>query len=166
MTIFDFNIKYEQLIEFALELVSDVPFFIKSKPAVGKSRGEILEFVDLEIKQPILIVNPNINIATSDAFQFINPREINFDLKSAVKNNGLDYSFLRTKIVNDFEPYVFSNYKEIKKIKEDMYIKGAEFALMSGSGSTVFGIFQDLESAENMQKSLPSDYFSVINYNS
>ena len=162
---FGFGFNFDQLVDLGLQLGSDVPFFIKSKPAIGKSRGEHLEFVDLEIKQPILIVNPHINISTKEAFQNIKPKEVDFDLKSAVLNGGLDFHFLRKNVINNFEPFVFSKYEEIRKLKEDMYINGAEFALMSGSGSTVYGIFQDIESAEKMKDLLPRDYYSVINYN-
>lgn len=156
------DLKYEQLSDLALGLGSDVPFFIKAKPAIGKSRGEILEFVELEIHEPILIVNPGVNIPTRDAFQNIKPVETEVDLKSAIKNNRLDFSFLRKNIVNDFESFVFSNYEEIKQIKESMYINGAEFSLMSGSGSTVYGIFPNYELAENVKNQLPKSHFCWI----
>lgn len=159
---FKLNLKYEQLIELGLQLGSDVPFFIKAKPAIGKSRGELLEFVDFEIDKPILIINPRINISTRDAFQNIHPSENNFDFKNAIKNNNLDYSFLRKYVLNDFEQFVFNNYEEIKLIKENMYINGAEFSLMSGSGSTVYGIFPDIESAEKTKMNLPKKYFGWI----
>jgi len=153
------NLKYEQLIELALQIGSDVPFFIKAKPAIGKSRGEILEFVDLEIDVPILIVNPRINISTHEAFQNINPKETLVDFKTAIKIGKLDFTFLRNKVINDFESYVFSKYEEIRNIKETMYINGAEFSLMSGSGSTVYGIFPNYESAEKTKSLMPNKYF-------
>ncbi len=156
------NLKYDQLIDIALQLGSDVPFFIKAKPAIGKSRGEILEFVELDIDNPILIVNPLINISTREAFQNIKPQEKIFDFKTAIKDGKLNFSVLRTQVVNDFEQFVFSKYDEIKSIKENMYINGAEFALMSGSGSTVYGIFSDLESAEKAKSSMPKKYFTWI----
>ncbi len=157
-----FDFKYEQLIELALQLGSDVPFFIKAKPAIGKSRGEALEFVNLEINEPILIVNPNINISTREAFRNIKPKESGIHLKSSIKEGKLDFTFLRQHIINDFEPYIFSNYEEMKEIKETMYLNGAEFALMSGSGSTVYGIFPELESAEKTKYLFPKKYFCWI----
>lgn len=156
------NLKYEQLLELGLQLGSDVPFFIKAKPAIGKSRGELLEFVDLEIDAPILIVNPSINISTREAFKNIQARETSFDFKSAIKNNLLDFSVLRKQVINDFEEYVFENYEEIRLIKENMYINGADFSLMSGSGSTVYGIFPDIESAEKVKSIMPKKYFCWI----
>lgn len=153
------NLKYDQLIELGLQLGSDVPFFIKAKPAIGKSRGEILEFVDLDIDKPILIVNPLINISTREAFQNIDPTEISFDFKTVIKEGKLDFTILRKSVINDFEPYVFSKYDEINNIKETMYINGAEFSLMSGSGSTVYGIFPDYESAEKTRSIMSDKYF-------
>ena len=157
------NLTFEQLVDVALQLGSDVPFFIKAKPAIGKSRGELLEFVDLDIPHPILIVNPRINISTKEAFQNIIPKETGFDFQSAVVNGKLDFSVLRKKVVNNFEENVFESYEVIRDIKETMYINGAEFSLMSGSGSTVFGIFPDMESAEKTKSLMPKKYFCSIN---
>jgi len=157
------NLTFEQLIDVALRLGSDVPFFIKAKPAIGKSRGELLEFIDLDITQPILIVNPRINISTKEAFQNIIPKETGFDFKSAIVNGKLNFSTLRRSVFNDFEESIFENHEEIREIKETMYINGAEYALMSGSGSTVFGIFPDMESVERTKSLMPRKYFCSIN---
>jgi 4-diphosphocytidyl-2-C-methyl-D-erythritol kinase len=108
------------------------------------------------------LVNPLINISTRDAFQNIKPDERSFDFKTVIKDGKPDFSILRTQVINDFEQFVFSKHSEIKEIKENMYINGAEFSLMSGSGSTVYGIFPDLESAEKAKSSLPKKYFTWI----
>jgi 4-diphosphocytidyl-2-C-methyl-D-erythritol kinase len=157
------NLNFDQLVDVALRLGSDVPFFIKAKPAIGKSRGELLEFVDLDITQPILIVNPRISISTKEAFQNIIPEETGFDFKSAIINGKLVFSVLRKNVFNDFEESIFRNHDEIKVIKETMYINGAEYSLMSGSGSTVFGIFPDMESAEKTKSLMPKKYICSIN---
>ncbi|NMB80305.1 MAG: 4-(cytidine 5'-diphospho)-2-C-methyl-D-erythritol kinase, partial [Ignavibacteria bacterium] len=65
---FNLNLNYEKLNSMALSLGSDVPFFIKAKPAIGKSRGEILEYIDLEINEYIVIVKSEINISTKEDF--------------------------------------------------------------------------------------------------
>lgn len=157
-----FDFKYEQLIDLALQLGSDVPFFVKAKPALGKSRGEQLEFVNLEINEPILIVNPKINISTREAFQNIVPKISEVNLRNVVKDGKPDFTFMRKYVTNDFEPVIFPKYEEIKIIKETMYINGAEFSLMSGSGSTVYGIFSDYESAERVSKIFPNNYYCKI----
>ncbi|MBI1939521.1 MAG: 4-(cytidine 5'-diphospho)-2-C-methyl-D-erythritol kinase [Ignavibacteriales bacterium] len=159
---FQLNLKYEQLLELALQLGSDVPFFIKARPAIGRSRGEILQLAALEINEPILIINPGINISTKEAFAKINPHERNFDFTSVIKNGTPDYSLLKEKVTNDFEEHVFELYPEIKRLKEILYTNGALFSLMSGSGSTVYGIFPDVESAERVKELLPKNYFCLI----
>ena len=156
------NLPFKELVNLALRLGSDVPFFVKAKPAIGKSRGEDLSFIDLEINKPILIVNPSIHISTSEAFQNIIPKENIFDYNKIGKIFSQDIKSLKREIQNDFEEYIFSKYPEIGKIKEMMYESGAELSLMSGSGSTVFGIFNSVTDAEMLQKYLPQNYYSFI----
>ena len=72
--LYELNLGENKLKEIALELGSDVPFFLKGKPAIGKSRGEDLSLLDLNIEHPILLVNPGINISTKEAFSQIIPR--------------------------------------------------------------------------------------------
>lgn len=163
--LFSLNIKYEKLLELALNLGSDVPFFIKSKPAIGKSRGEILEHVDFEIEKPILIVNPKINISTREAFSFVKPTNQEIDFNNFLKNYKINFNAYQKIIENDFEKYVFDKYPEIKNIKEKMYKNGALFSSMSGTGSTVYGIFLDVISIKNLLNELPKDYFVFISNN-
>lgn len=160
--LFQLNIKYEELVTLALFLGSDVPFFLKSKPAIGKSRGEILKHVELEIPKYIMLVNPLIHISTKEAFSKITPAQSNINYDEYFQNNVLDYTMLSKNIKNDFEESVFTKYPEIKNIKEIMLANGACLSLMSGSGSTVFGLFDDLSEAENVKKHLPGEYFTFI----
>ncbi len=161
--LFRIGLNYEQLIDIALQLGSDVPFFIKAKPSYGKSRGEILEPLPFEIRYPILIVNPGIHISTKEAFNNITPKENQIDLKEIFSKETIDYNLIREKVTNDFENYVFNKYPEIAEIKRIMYNNNALFALMSGSGSTVFGIFNNVKVAESVIDLLPNNYFCLIN---
>ena len=156
---FDLNFSYKKLLEIALTLGSDVPFFIRPKPAIAKSRGEILEFIDFELDKYILIINPGIHISTKEAFQNIVPvnEEINYN-KIELGTLG-DYANL---LKNDFEDYIFETYPEIKQIKETLYSTGAEFASMSGTGSTVYGLFSNDEEAEKAAEIFPGKYFKFI----
>ena len=162
--LFNLRIEYDTLLQLALELGSDVPFFLRAKPAVGRSRGEILSLVDLQIEKPILVVNPGIHISTKKAFEYIIPKPSGVNLKELVKNNSIDFNICKDVITNDFEKYVFTSYPEIGAIKESMYMDKAEFALMSGSGSTVYGIFNSLNDAEKARSRFPGDYFTFINH--
>ncbi len=159
---FHLELSYNKLIELALMLGSDVPFFVKAKPAIGASRGEILDHIDVEITEPILIVNPRINISTKEAFQKITPKKIELNFNQFIKGKKLDYELLKESLKNDFEQNVFEKYPEIKKIKTMMYECGALFSLMSGSGSSVYGMFSNLEDAEKTAASLPNNYFKFI----
>lgn len=157
------NLNYNELTELALNLGSDVPFFINPLPSFGKERGEILEQVNLEINKPILIINPAIHISTKWAYENIKPKHAPYNLKELVNESDI-FGALREKVKNDFEIPVFEKYPEIKLIKEKMYEFGAEFSLMSGSGSTVFGIFNSLEDAKICKNSFPESYNCFISY--
>lgn len=159
---FNLGMAKEIMVKYALELGSDVPFFIKAKPAIGESRGEILTEVDLEIKKPILIVNPGIHISTKEAFANILPAENEIDYKLIPQEKLKDYKSFKELFKNDFEDYVFKNYLEISDIKKTMYDSGAIFSLMSGSGSTVYGIFENYDEAEKAKNKFPSNYLSMI----
>jgi 4-diphosphocytidyl-2-C-methyl-D-erythritol kinase len=159
---FQLGIKYETLLQLSLELGSDVPFFLKAKPAVGTSRGEILNPIDFEIDKPMVIVNPGINISTKEAFQNITPNQTVTDFGSLIKEEKLLYESVRNNVKNDFEEFVFGKYSEIGKIKTEMYNHGALFALMSGSGSTVYGIFPNIDCAANAAIQLSDNPFVFI----
>ena len=159
--LFQLNIEYDSLLKLALKLGSDVPFFLKAKPAVGKSRGEILTLVDFELPCHIVIVNPGIHISTKEAFQHILPEPSNIVYENVFNTIR---SFIQNKdlIRNDFENYVFGNYSEIKKLKEMMLENEAVFSLMSGSGSTVFGLFENDNEAKTFTELIPKNYFTRI----
>lgn len=159
---FKLNLKHDQLIELALQLGSDVPFFIRTKPAIGTSRGEILEEIPVEISEPILIVNPGIKISTKEAFENIQPGENRFDYRSIINGTELFYEKMNSLVVNDFENYAFKKYPQLKNIKDQLIESGALFALMSGSGSTMFGIFKDVVQAKEAANKFPKYYYCWI----
>ncbi len=162
---FRLNLKYDKLLELALSLGSDVPFFLRAKPSIGKSRGEILKMIPLDIESPILLVNPGIHISTKEAFGNITPKKSPTDYEALdYGENGVKVTMFSEFFKNDFEEYVFSVYPEIKEIKETMLNCGADFSLMSGTGSTVYGIFPDLESAQKAYNNMNEDYFRFISH--
>ena len=147
------------LMEIALELGSDVPFFLNPISSLGTSRGEVLMPIDFKIDFPILLVNPGINVSTKDAFSNVLPMTNKFDYKNISDLNILKY---KSTICNDFEQSVFEQHPEIRMIKELMISKGAIFSLMSGTGSTVYGIFSTLKDAFKCKSYFPKTYFSFI----
>lgn len=160
--VYGLEIGYDKLYEIALQLGSDVPFFVKSKPAVGYSRGEILTQSNIIIDKIILIVNPGINISTKEAFYNITPSESTFNYEYFLKNEKIDYTYLDEVINNDFEDYAFSTHSKIKEIKDVLIESNSLFSRMSGTGSTVYGIFENTEEAHIASNNLPNDYFKFI----
>ena len=129
-----------QLINYASQLGSDCPFFLINKPCYATGRGEKLEAINIDLKNyKILIINPAIHIDTKWAFSRIVPRQRKISVKEIIAQ---PIETWKEQLQNDFETPVFKSYPEIKKIKEDMYSLGSEYASLSGSGSTVFGIFR------------------------
>lgn len=162
--LFHLKICHSDLISLALKLGSDVPFFIKAKPAIGTSRGEKLEQVELEIFEPILVVNPGIHISTKDAFSGIIPKPCSIDYKSFITDGKLNYDNCNSNMTNDFEKSVFEKHSKISELKTLLNNCGAIYSQMSGSGSTVYGIFKTLKNAESAKAKLPNEYLRVINH--
>ncbi len=156
--LFELNFETAKLKTLALNLGSDVPFFIYGKPCFTEGRGEIITPLSLKIPYPILLVNPNIHINTAWAFQNISPQMTKYSLRN-FKDEIVDINILFKKLTNDFEVPVFSAHPEIEKIKKEMNQHGAIYSQMSGSGSTLFGIFDDDSSMNYLQ-----NYFSKKGY--
>lgn len=145
---FKLKISQEKLIEYALQLGSDCPIFIINKPCYGTGRGEILEPIDVSINgKHLVLINPGIHVPTRDAFTSITPQHSQFDLRESIQKPILDW---KNYIANDFEKSIFPKYPAIAKIKETLYEQGALYASMSGSGSSVFGIFDEKRDLQNI----------------
>lgn len=160
--LFNLGYKKEELKRFGLQIGSDVPFFIHPYPSIGKGRGELLEEIDLELKGVIVVVNPGIHVATAAAYRACKPSKPGYDLSELNRLKVLDYNKLKQVVKNDFEKTVFPQFPAIGELKKSFYDHGAEFSLMSGSGSTVFGIFDDNKKAEAFTETLPPEYLVHI----
>jgi 4-diphosphocytidyl-2-C-methyl-D-erythritol kinase len=148
---FNLGLSTEQLLDLALQLGSDCPFFIINKPCMATGRGEVLE--PLELPQlssyTLVIVNPGIHVATSWAFGQITPGSNGHSIRETVSR---PVNTWKDGLVNVFEDPVIKAHPAVGAIKEQLYNKGAVYASMSGSGSTVFGLFTSepvLEFSEN-----------------
>jgi 4-diphosphocytidyl-2-C-methyl-D-erythritol kinase len=137
---FNLNLSHEQLIAHALQLGSDCPFFIKNKVCYATRRGEVLQEVQLDLSPyKIALVNPGILINTGWAFSQIQPKGNRTPVLEIIQQSIEKW---KDNLINDFEPAVFKQYPLIKEIKDKLYSQGAVYASMSGSGSSVYGIFQ------------------------
>jgi len=157
------GLSYQDLSELALELGSDVPYFLNPVPSYAESRGEKLSQLNLEFPYPILIVNSRIKIDTAWAFKKIKPSNPVRNLREIFQQGLPDFNTLNTNIKNDFEEIVFGEYPELKQIKDELYNQGAEFALMSGTGSTIYGIFSNLQKAYWAEEYFKQKYFTFLN---
>ncbi|MDQ6903656.1 MAG: 4-(cytidine 5'-diphospho)-2-C-methyl-D-erythritol kinase [Bacteroidota bacterium] len=136
---FNLEIPGGKLYVYALQLGSDCPFFLLNKPCFGTSRGEILEPISLSLSgYKIILIYPALHINTSAAFAVIKPR---IPAKNVRQIVAQPIETWKNELHNDFENFVFENYPQVKEIKDELYGAGAVYASMSGSGSTVFGIF-------------------------
>ncbi|HSQ43470.1 MAG TPA: 4-(cytidine 5'-diphospho)-2-C-methyl-D-erythritol kinase [Ginsengibacter sp.] len=139
-TKFNLVIPPNKMFDYALQLGSDCSFFLLNKPCLASGRGEVLEPISLNLSgHKILLVNPGIHISTAEAFKKIIPAIPAKKIKDIILQ---PIETWEKELGNDFENYVFERYPQVKKIKEDLYQKGAVYAAMSGSGSTIFGIFK------------------------
>lgn len=137
---FELGLNKAKLAEYALQLGSDCPFFIYNEPSYATGRGELLQPISLDLSPyTIQIICPEVHITTADAFRDIKPKPAAFDL---LKINELDLKDWPQHIFNDFETTVFAAHPELGAIKEQLYAQGALYAAMSGTGSTVYGIFE------------------------
>lgn len=161
--LFNLKLSYNDLFECALKIGSDVPYFLNPVPAYAQSRGEILFPLNLEIPYPILIVNPGINISTKWAFSLIIPKISQNKLAELFKNSSPDFELIKSYVKNDFEQIVFKEYPQIRRIKAELLETGAEFALMSGTGSSVYGIFANLQKAYWAEDYFRQNYFTYLN---
>lgn len=147
-----FNLKIEEnkdkILELALSLGSDVPFFLVMKPCYASGRGEKIKILqNFKIDCQILVVNPNLHISTKWAFEKLNlPSDVN---SKPVLNTIVKFDPDNTDIyVNDFEKIVFPKYEILKKIKNELYNSGCLYASLSGSGATMYALYDKRKKRE------------------
>ena len=138
--IFNLNLSIDKLSEYASILGSDSTFFLQDRAMMGSARGEVLSPIKLSLKGKfVVLVKPEIHVATVEAYAGVMPQIRSQFIQKIVEEiplpNWKDF------LVNDFEASVFKTYPQIKDLKDKLYQRGAVYASMSGSGSSVFGIF-------------------------
>jgi len=137
---FELNLDRATLNAYALELGSDCPFFLQAEPCFASGRGEILEPINLDLSAySIILVHPEIHIKTSGAFSGIQPAKPSQDLRLSISRPIHEW---RNTIFNVFETGLFHTYPYLRTIRDQLYAAGALYAAMTGSGSTIYGIFE------------------------
>ncbi|MEO5649612.1 MAG: 4-(cytidine 5'-diphospho)-2-C-methyl-D-erythritol kinase [Ginsengibacter sp.] len=151
---YNLAISLQQLFVYALQLGSDCPYFLLNKSALASGRGEVLREIILSLsKYKILLINPGIHINTREIFKEIKPGTPAKRISEIIQQ---PLSTWKDELTNDFEKIVFHKHEEIKEIKERMYRQGAVYAAMTGTGSTVFGIFNEIDETNI---SIKKEYF-------
>lgn len=136
---FELGLTTRQMQDYATRLGADCPFFILSRPAYAEGIGERLEPIALDLSRYwIAVVRPDIPVSTKEAFSLIRPHRPQKNCRDVVMQ---PIETWRDYLVNDFEQSVFTLHPEIGAIKEQLYRLGAVYAAMTGSGSSVFGLF-------------------------
>lgn len=148
--LFELPLSNQELIPYAQQLGSDCAFFLKEKPQFGTEKGDVLQDMDVSLKNYFgLLVYPNVGISTQEAYAGVIPQKPSNYLPEALKQN---LSLWKNSITNDFEKSIFPKQPLLKEIKEQLYQLGAVYAAMSGSGSTLFGIFSEKPNPEQFEQ--------------
>ena len=146
----------EQLENLAAQIGSDCAFFIKNRSVFAHGRGEQFQQIGLDLSNYfIYLVKPEVFVSTADAYAGVTPSVPEKSLKELINapiENWKDIVF------NDFESSIFKKFPVLKEVKEELYFQGAIYAAMSGSGSTIYGIFEK-EPVENAKF---DNYFTWI----
>ncbi len=140
--LFSLGMSEEQLMADAATLGADCAFFIKNHPVLARGIGEKLTPVDLALSgKCIVIVYPGIHISTAEAYSNVQPHTPSWDLGDILNEKSMEaWDGL---VVNDFEEPLFESYPLLAEIKNKLYDEGAVYAAMSGSGSCIYGFFED-----------------------
>jgi 4-diphosphocytidyl-2-C-methyl-D-erythritol kinase len=139
---FRLQISQKKLKQYALNLGSDCAFFVSNIPAFAEGRGEILSYIELTLENKYLVlIKPDIHISTKLAYSGVIPTLPEISLRKAILQ---PINHWRNTIKNDFELSVFKTCPILDKIKHQLYDAGADYAAMSGSGSTIYGIFDNV----------------------
>ncbi len=157
--IFNLNISQNVLANYAARLGADCAFFIYNTPMKATGIGDILDPIEVPLQgKYLLLIKPEISVPTAEAYSKVKPSPSKHHLEDLMTDSIESW---KVTLKNDFEPSVFSSYPELSVIKQKMYDNGAIYASMSGSGSSIFGIFDNANMAE-MAKSVFSEMNAYV----
>jgi len=129
-----------RLAELAGQLGSDCPFFLQKHPMLMEGRGELLSQVDVSLGSFYLVLLfPEIHIATAEAYKAVSPRKPELHLRQVIEGPVQGW---KDRVFNDFEPSIFEGFPVLKRYKLALYRAGALYASLSGSGSSLYGVYE------------------------
>ena len=136
---YNLSLNNNQLVNYASKLGSDCAFFVYDTPCHAKGRGEILQNTHCDLSNyQLVLIHPSIHVSTAWAFSQLHPHHKSKSILEIVNGPIADW---KNELVNDFEAPIISAYPIIGELKQMLYQKGAIYASMTGSGSSLFGIF-------------------------
>jgi len=139
--IFNLKITEEKISTIASKLGADCAFFIKNKPVFAEGVGDQFTPIEVNLKgKHFVVIYPNIHVSTPEAYKHVKPRGVGKSIKEILKQPVKSW---KGELINDFEYSVFQQYPFIQEVKNELYSNGALYASLSGSGSTVFGVFDE-----------------------
>jgi len=139
--LFELNLSHLQLSQYAKRIGSDCNFFIENIPAFATQKGDELTPISYSFNDIyVVILKKNILIHTAEAYQHITPHKTINSFKEIIEKINTDE--WKDFFYNDFEKLAFSNYPELKELKNYLYQQGAFYASMTGSGSAIYGLFK------------------------
>lgn len=145
--LWNLRLEDKELAELGAELGADVPFFFAGGTAFGAGKGERIELLEDVARKPLLIVMPDATVSTAEAYQSLaRPVLTNRDLTTILRGSrleSLDRQFFERALHNDFESVVFERYSQTRLARDKLLELGAQAALLSGSGASVFGVFDN-----------------------
>ena len=146
---FNLGMDTQTMINYARPLGADCAFFIESKPVYAFGKGDEFEDVHLDLSAyHIALVMPPTHVSTGEAYRGVKPAPVERSVKELI---ALPIAQWREHIRNDFEDSVFKNHPEIRGVKAALYQAGALYASMSGSGASVFGIFNTKPDLQHLE---------------
>jgi 4-diphosphocytidyl-2C-methyl-D-erythritol kinase len=142
----------------ARDLGSDFPFFLSGGTAIGSGRGQVIDPTEDIVAKYLLIVSPDVSVSTSDAFRALNASALTSDglerSLTVCRNEARSLDPLHSVLINDFEPTVFEAHPEIRRVRDTLLELGASNAALSGSGASVYAVFDKKETRQAAQKAL------------
>lgn len=159
--LYNLDIPNQKLKKLAAELGSDIPFFLHGRTAHVSGRGEVIEPINIGLNYYVLLVLPQTKVSTEEAYKslglLLTRNDNDFKFKSS---NLLNLGVRKFKNIfyNEFEKSIFDKYPNLCEIKNLLYREQAEYASLSGSGSTVYGIYSSPEIAQKAHEKLSKFY--------
>jgi 4-diphosphocytidyl-2-C-methyl-D-erythritol kinase len=147
---FGLRLSSEKMVDYARLLGADCAFFIDNKPVFAFEKGDEFEPIKLDLSAyEIVLVMPDAHVSTAEAYRSVKPAPVQESLYELIKTPTANW---KRHIKNDFEGHIFRDHPVIRGVKAELYEHGALYASMSGSGASVFGIFETTPNLQGMEK--------------